>query len=286
MVKRLNFKFKNYGVKDAKIHISVRKKTANKTHGGKILIVAGSEGMWGAAILSAKSAARSGAGYVYLYTDKNSKNFPTFKHPDFLIYSKLNLKNIQEGLPFNAIALGPGFINTKKIQALIKSFLKHKIKNVVLDAEALNVLSQMKLTQKIPKSWILTPHEGELSRLIKVPSSQIRNHREESIIKAQSQWGGTFLLKGHGTLITDGEVFFKISSGNAALAKAGTGDVLTGMIAANLSQGLSPIEAACFSSFVHGYIADEWIRTKHDVLSLMATDIIELLPLYLQKIRA
>lgn len=93
------------------------------------------------------------------------------------------------------------------------------------------------------------------------------------------------LLKGYRTLIADGTSVFEIQSGNPALAKAGTGDVLTGMITAFISQGLTPIASAKLAAYVHGYIADNWIKSKKDILSLMASDIIQQIPESLFQIR-
>lgn len=275
-------KKEKYVLKTARTHIPKRSSTSNKTHGGKTLIVAGSKGMWGAAILSSLAASKAGAGYVYLYTE-DQKHFPVYKHPDFLTQESLNTKDL---LKFKSIAIGPGLSNILSIQKLIKKLLKENISPVVLDAQALNALAKMKLKEKLPLTWVLTPHEGELSRLLQISSTAIRKEREQSLLLAQKKWGGTFLLKGHKTLISDGHKIIEITSGNAALAKAGTGDVLTGMIAANLSQGLKSLEATCFSAFTHGYMADQWIKNKNDILSLMASDLIAELPKTLKHIRS
>ena len=130
----------------------------------------------------------------------------------------------------------------------------------------------------------MTPHEAELSRLLKVSVELIRENREKYLLVAQKKLGCIVLLKGHHTLIASKEARIKIISGNAGLAKAGTGDVLSGMICAFLAQGLAPIDAASLGAYLHGKIADDWLK-KNDVISLMASDIIDLIPQTLKKIR-
>ena len=265
---------------DAKRLLPKRSQNSNKTTGGKTLIVAGSTGMEGASILCATAAARSGAGYVYLFS--NSKSLINLKHPDFL-----NLKSIKQfdEINFSSVAIGPGFKNSVLIQKWLKKLAALNFKNVVLDAEALNYISETKLKVNLLPSWILTPHEGELARLLSVSSLAIKKDRIYYAKLAQKRFGCVILLKGHGTIITDGKSLIQISSGNPALGKAGTGDVLTGMIAAFLSQNLPALEAASLAAFTHGYMADGWLKKRFDVLSLIASDLVEMLPSYLKKLR-
>lgn len=269
---------KTYTGKQARVDLPKRTKLQNKSHGGKSLVVAGSSGMWGAAILCAIASSRVGAGYTYIFDPSN--DFPIRKHPDFLIekhFSKLDR--------FNAIALGPGLKNSALIMKILKALKKKETLQVVIDAEALNTLARLKRGTKLLPHWILTPHEGELARLLKTSSQQIRKNRQLYIKMAQKQYGCIILLKGHKTLVADRTGIYVIQSGNSSLAKAGTGDVLTGMICGFLSQGLSPIVSSCLAAYVHGYTADQWIFSGHDHLSLMASDILVLLPKSLRRIR-
>lgn len=262
-----------YSAKNAKLDLPTRVRKDNKTRGGKCLVIAGSKGLFGSAILCSLAASRCGAGYTYLLS---SEKFPIYKHPDFLLVSCR-----PKFSKFQAIAIGPGYQKPNKLKTYLKSLIKQKIKNVVLDAEALNVIGQTKL----PKSWIVTPHVGELSRILKVSSKTIRENRKKYLIVAQKKLGCVILLKGHKTLVTDGTSIYEIQSGNPALAKAGTGDVLTGMILAFLSQGLDAISSAQLAAYAHGLIADNWIKSGKDVLSLMASDLVELIPETLFQIR-
>lgn len=252
----------------------------NKTKGGKTLIAAGSSGMEGAAILAATAAARVGAGYVYLWTD--SKKLLAFKHPDFLRLVSFNKISIKI---FSAIAIGPGFRNQDALKRSIIMLQKAGFKNIVLDAEALNYLSARRGPHILPASWILTPHEGELATLLGVSSVTIRKNRTKSVLLAQKKFGCIILLKGHGTLVADAKRLKIISVGNAALSKAGTGDVLTGMITGLISQGTEAFEAACLGAYIHGLMSDQWLKKGNDVLSLMASDLIKTLPQTLSKLR-
>lgn len=250
--------------KDLRKFLPKRAETANKSHGGKCLIIAGSEGMWGACYLSALSAARVGAGYVYLPASTKNLN----EHPDFLsneIVKEMSLES------FGAIAIGPGLKITSTHKKLFHHIEKTFAGPVVIDAGALE------LVKKLKANWIITPHEGELSKLLNISSDEIRKDRFKAAQMAQEKFGGIVILKGHYTLIATKAMIYEIQTGNKALAKAGTGDVLTGMIVGFLSQGLKPVDAAILACGVHGYIADRWVKDK-DYLSLMASDLIGDIP--------
>jgi ADP-dependent NAD(P)H-hydrate dehydratase len=276
----MKMKIKTYNQKKARRDLPKRKINDNKTKGGKVAIVAGSPGLWGAALLAAQAASRSGAGYVYCLAQASKK---IQKNPDFLTVSLAQLKKLQ----FDSCVLGPGFRRPQQISALIKHWLKQKQLNVVLDAEALNWLAQHKVTS-LPSDWILTPHEGEMARLLKTTSHKVRQNREGAALAAHKKYGGIVLLKGHESLVTDGKGLYKIKSGNPALAKAGSGDVLAGMIAAFLAQKTSqqtPLQMVCLATFIHGAIADQWLKEGQDVLSLRPVDLIANLPKTLANLR-
>lgn len=255
-----------------------RQKTSNKTHAGRSLIIAGSRKMFGAGVLAATAAARVGSGYTTLCV-KDFKHFPIVKHPDFLL---CKISDIPRQVA-TALAIGPGLGVDDKTATLLKQVKKRFPENVVADADALNVAALKKL-YPFPPRWVVTPHEGELARLLGCGAEKIRANRVESIHEAQKRLGCVVLLKGHRTLVASAEEIFEIDAGNPSLAKAGTGDVLTGIIAGLLAQGLQPVEAACLGAFLHGWIADEWVK-KRDVLSLMARDLVDALPEFLLRLR-
>lgn len=267
---------KVYSQKQAKRDLPRRNNKDNKTTGGKVLIVAGSAGMWGAQQLAAQAASRCGAGYVYvLASQKNNPDFLTIKMAQF------------KQLLFQACVLGPGFRSPLKIGFLIRHWLKKQQNNIVLDAEALHWLSKNKVP-RLPESWVLTPHEGEMARLLQKTSSWVKKNRTTAVIMAQKKYGGIVLLKGHKSLVTDGQSLFQINVGNPSLGKAGTGDVLAGMIAAFLSQRQkkqSVLQMVCLAVYVHGWLADEWLEEGNDVLSLRPVDLLALLPKSLKRLR-
>ncbi len=257
-----------------------RRKTDSKVQGGKVCVIAGSPGMWGAAVLAAQGASRCGAGYVFLF-DPSKKN--RSQHPDFLASTESQLKKLK----FSSAVLGPGYRNPKSIAKWIRHWRKIEQKNVILDAEALNWLA-LHPAQKLPADWILTPHEGEMSRLLNKSRNWVHAHRNEAVILAQKKWQCIVVLKGASTLIANGKKLFKVVSGNPALGKAGSGDVLAGMIAAFLAQKppkVSGLNAVCAATFAHGWIADNWLKNKKDVLSLRPTDILAEIPFALAVLR-
>jgi NAD(P)H-hydrate epimerase len=270
---------KKFSYKEAQMMIPIRSAKAHKNMGGKTLFIAGSPKMPGAAILSATAAYRVGSGYVYLL--KTSKDFISNNFPDFLILEKKQLKtNISL---FDSIAIGPGLGNTLEVNKILKLLLRSKFPNVLVDADGLNALAQI-TKPNIPETWILTPHEGEMARLLKKTPKQIHKNRKKYLLEAQKKFGCHILLKGKGTLIANKKTIRQIQTGNKALSKAGTGDVLTGIIAGFLAQGLTPLNAACLGATLHGKIADLWIK-KNDYLSLIASDLLNEIPKQLKKMR-
>jgi hydroxyethylthiazole kinase-like uncharacterized protein yjeF len=255
-----------------------RKENDNKTAGGKCLIIAGSTETPGAAVLTAKAAARVGAGYVYLAT--NIKSFNILKNPDFLI---VDLRSKIDFSKFSAIAIGPGLGQSDLTLRLLKNLIKSNHQNVLVDADAIRLIARHCL-YPLPKNWIITPHEGELADILECSASLVRSNRIKHIQKAQKILACNVLLKGKPSLITDGKKIIKILKGNKALAKAGTGDVLSGMITGLMAQGLTTIDAAVFAAQLHGAIADSWVKSS-DYLSLMASDLIEKIPSHLLKLR-
>lgn len=264
----------------AKKYLPKRSQRMNKTHGGKLLIVAGSKGMYGAGILSALAGTRSGAGYTYLMMDWLRKDI--LKHPDIL-FLKPELK-ILNTLKVTAYVLGPGIGQSPRSARLLKFLIIKKVPLAVLDADGLNLLAKVG-NVKLPSGWILTPHEGELSRLLGVPSEKIRKNPTHFIAETQKKYGCVVLLKGASTYICDGSKIFISKSGTPALAKAGTGDVLSGIIGALLAQGVSSTFAAALGAYVHGVISQKFLQDGNDVLSLRPTDLIDYLPKILKAIR-
>lgn len=260
--------------------IPMRSRLSSKIDGGVVLIVAGGAGLHGAGILSALAATRSGAGYTHLMTDL--VRYPWVKFPDFIVH-KFSLSELKKNSS-HVVAMGPGLGTSENKKKLLRYLIKAKIEKVILDADALTMLSTMKI-KTLPSTWILTPHEGELARLLGVTSSAVKKKRVEHLKVAQKRFGCVVLLKGADSLIDDGERVYKVSSGTVALAKAGTGDVLLGMIAAFYAQGLNPVDATILGSFIHGKSSADWMKKGMDHLSLRPMDLIEQIPKTILKLR-
>lgn len=266
--------------KDIKKLIPARTKLSSKIDGGKVLIVAGGKGLHGAGILSALAATRCGAGYTHLMTDL--LKYPWLKFPDFIVH-KFSLRELKKNSS-HVVAIGPGLGISESRKQLLRYLMKADVEKVILDADALTMLSSMKI-KSLPETWILTPHEGELARLLGVTSKAVKNRRVEYLRMAQEKFGCTILLKGAESLICDGKRILKISSGTPALAKAGTGDVLLGMIGAFYAQGLSPVSATTLATFIHGKASADWMKKGNDHLGLRPMDLIEQIPKTILKLR-
>ena len=184
---------------------------------------------------------------------------------------------------FSAVGLGPGLGASDSTSELISQLYQSGLDSVVLDADALTNLANKR--QPLRPSWILTPHAGELSRLIGREAKAIESDRFQACQAAAKEWGTIVLLKGFRTVISDGEKTAVVMAGNSSLAKAGSGDVLTGLITGLMAQGVRPFAAACLGSYLHGRLADEWVKSGRDRISLEAGDIAEALPLIIRRVR-
>ncbi len=254
---------------------------SNKTDGGSVLIIGGGSGFYGAGILAALAATRTGAGYTHLMSDL--AKFPWVKFPDFIVHP-IKLSELLGKENFT-LAVGPGLGVTLKTKNILKTLIEKNYPQVVLDADALTLLSQLKV-KKLPSLWVLTPHEGELARLLGVSAKEIKKNREAWLLCAQEKYGCIILLKGAETLITDStQTIYKIKEGTPSLAKAGAGDVLLGIIAAMMAQKIPPLQAAIVASFIHGKGAQLWEKEKNDHLSMRPLDLIDRLPKALYQLR-
>ncbi len=249
-----------------------RKAADNKTKGGRALILAGSDDMPGAAILAARAAKRVGAGYVYC-----SEREVLRYSPECLPWSDSDFSHLQ------SVLIGPGLGKSSRTERLLRELKKTSLP-VVVDADAFTVAAEKKLFP-FPENWLATPHAGELSRLLQIPSSEIEADRLQAARRGQEILGCPVLLKGFHSVVALPEFSVIVPTGNVALAKGGSGDVLGGMIAGFLSQGLSSERALLLSVYVHGWMADQWLAEGKDHLSLAPSDLIEMLPSAIHQIR-
>jgi NAD(P)H-hydrate epimerase len=161
---------------------------------------------------------------------------------------------------------------------LIPAVLDQTTKPLVLDADALNaVAANPEALRRHPGRLILTPHPGEFARLSGAPMAEIQARREDHAVRFAAQHGVVLVLKGHQTVVTDGRQVYVNTTGNPGMATGGTGDVLTGLIAALLGQGLDRFAAAQLGVHVHG-LAGDLARDDLGEIALVATDLIDYLP--------
>ena len=253
----------------------------SKTHKGiqgHALIIAGSYGKIGAAVLASKSCLKSGCGLVTAFVPRSGYDILQMANPEVMTLtdeSEKYISNIKFDIKPQAIAIGPGLGQEKKTQKAIHEFLKINTIPLVIDADALNILSQNReWLPLLPHKTILTPHPKELERLIGK-----WNTEEEKFIKAMAfskQYHAIVAMKGAPTYIIDGETIYQNTTGNAALATAGSGDVLTGIITSLVAQSYQPIDAAILGVYLHGLTADIALpQTGYQ--SFIASDIIHYL---------
>jgi ADP-dependent NAD(P)H-hydrate dehydratase / NAD(P)H-hydrate epimerase len=265
----------------ARRYLPVRKDTSNKSDHGRLLVLAGRPGFWGAGILASSSAFRMGAGYVmwasFESPNEALKEIPEVLtaqiHDDALWRSKIS-----------AVAIGPGLGTGKEIAAVIEKLKELPHVPVVVDADAITACVEHDLFP-LPENWVITPHAGELSRILKVHAQDIEKDRIRAAFAAFEKTKCHVLLKGYRSVIAFGSRCMIVHAGNAALAKAGTGDVLTGMIGGLLAQGLDTTQSAATAAYLHGRLADEWLRTGNDKSSLTASDLKTILPQVVSRLR-
>ena len=250
----------------------VRQPASHKSHHGHSLIVAGAAGKEGAAILAAAACVRAGSGLTTAFIPPSALTPLLTQCPEAMTMVHEDDAKLPDLKNFSAIGMGPGIGTGKAATKLLKKLLKENKIAAVLDADALNIMSRQK-----PKAFrfpcILTPHPKEFDRLFGASSSL--EERLKKARKGAADLHCTIVLKGFRTTIItpEGEVYYTIT-GNAGLAKGGTGDVLTGIITALLAQGYEPLQAALLGVYLHGKAANICAETM-GLAYIAASDIIK-----------
>ena len=232
--------------------------TAHKGTQGHALLIAGSYGKMGAAVLASKAALKTGCGLVTAFIPKCGYDILQIAIPEVMVNTDMSqecLSSIKYDIKPQAIGIGPGIGQDKLTQKALHDFLASNSIPLVVDADALNCLALNKeWLHLLPSKTIVTPHPKELERLIGAWSSEVEQF--EKTIAFSKQYNLVVVMKGAPTHIIDGENIYKNSTGNAALATAGSGDVLTGMLTSLLAQGYTPVNAALLGVYLHGLTAD------------------------------
>lgn len=280
--------------------LSKRKINSHKKDFGHIFILAGSLGFTGAACLTAEASMRSGAGLVTLGIPKSLNCIVATKLTEVMTKpleetkeQTLSLKAYSEIINFlkkiDVLVIGPGLSQNKSTQELIRKLLLSKSDiPIVLDADGINALVRhldvLRTMRDARRTTILTPHPGEFARLLNKPTGYIQKNRLKLAKQFAKDYNLTIILKGYKTVVCDGRGKHYINTtGNPGMATAGSGDVLTGIIAALLAQKLDTFGASKLATYIHGLSAD-LAKKEIGEVSLMASDIIKFLPIVFKKL--
>ncbi len=264
-----------------------RKRFSHKGNFGHALLIAGSSGMMGACVLSSKAALRAGVGLLTAHIPKSEKNILPIAVPEALTEYDDNetcFSGISSPEKYSTIGIGPGLGKQKETLQGLTQLLESYRKPMVLDADALNLLAEnAHLLHLIPTGSILTPHPKEFERLAGAWKDDFE--RLEKLRKLSIDLKSVIILKGAFTTIAtpDGKIFFN-PTGNPGMATGGSGDVLTGILTAMLSQGYSSVDASVISVYLHGLAGDLAAR-ELGMISLIASDIINFVPKAFLQIR-
>jgi NAD(P)H-hydrate epimerase len=274
----------------------VRYNNSNKGDYGKIFIVAGSKGMTGAAVLASQAALKTGSGLVTVGIPETLNDVVEMKVTEVMSYQLKDtgngilalesahdiLKKAENG---DVLVYGPGLSKNKTIGDILEKIISNYSGPMVIDADGINALSSnINILEESISDIIITPHPGEMSRLTGYEIDYIQKNRLSVAYDFANKWKVTVVLKGARTVIAcpDGEMFIN-TTGNPGMATAGMGDVLSGIIASLIGQGLSAKEASLFGVYIHGLSGDIGVK-KIGPFGLTAADVIDRIPETLKKI--
>ncbi len=262
---------------------------------GTVLVVGGSAGMTGAAHLAAMAALRGGGGLVHCALPEGAggdKPYPEViavtvpgEAGRFTAASRTRLFDEASGLA--AVVLGPGLGRADETILLARELLAVE-KPLLIDADGLYALGlRPELLADRQAPTVLTPHEGELGRLLGVPAAEVAAGRLEHVRSAVTRSGATVLLKGEASIVADPSgTAYVVPTGNPGLATPGSGDVLSGVIAAQLAKGLGATDAACLGAYLHGLAADIAADDALGTEGMVAGDLLTYLPAAIELVKA
>lgn len=250
---------------------------------GRVLLICGSKGYTGAPALAALGALRSGAGLVYLAVPDSIYEIEAVKLTEPIILPMPDDNGtLAEGaseiirnlLPkMDAVLIGPGLGQSAGVFSTVKTVLESFHGPVVLDADGINVIAAHKnILRRRTDISILTPHPGEFRRL-----SSLNEDRVDAAVALANELGAVVVLKGHGSIITDGENCMINSTGNPGMAVGGSGDVLAGIIVSLVGQGIAPLQAAACGAWLHGAAGDICAQ-EIGQYGMLPTDMLNVLP--------
>lgn len=255
-----------FDINDATRHLLPRQKSSHKGSHGHVMVMGGDYSYGGATLMAAEAAQRSGAGLVSVVTRSQHRPAILARRPELMVLGTEDESYELESLVSRAsvILIGPGLGKSQWSRKLLQQALSAQQANntpLVVDADGLNLLAE-RLATGVPlnrKNWILTPHPGEAASLLDCSVANIQENRFSAIKNLAETWGGACLLKGSGSLICSGNnnyTTFLSTEGNAGMATGGMGDVLAGITASLLGQGLDLLDALRCAVAIHGEAAD------------------------------
>lgn len=270
--------------KELLAYLPPRDPCAHKGDFGKLLLLCGSRGYTGAAYFAAMGALRVGAGLVYLGVPESIYAIEAVKLNEPVVFplpeeeghlSEDALAPILEKLPrMDAVLIGPGLGISPQTFRVLREVLLHASCPIVVDADGISLLAgHMDILRGRTAPTILTPHDGEFRRLF----GSLGEDRMGCAQNAARQSHAVVLLKGHRTCVTDGHRSYVNHTGNPGMAVGGCGDILAGMLAGFLGQGIAPLEAACLGAYLHGQAGDLCARQLGEY-GMLPSDMLDALP--------
>jgi NAD(P)H-hydrate epimerase len=274
----------------------VRKKSSHKGDYGKLLNIAGCEQYIGAALLSTKAALKCGAGLVTLASVREviraiapavpeATYLPLYADAEGFADSEAAETVLNRLNGFNAVAFGCGLGITQNVLHLLEAVVKNSVCPIIFDADGIYLLSlNINILKENDRAKVITPHPMEFSRLTGMSVAEIQADRIKHARDFAFKWNTAVVLKGVNTVIAspDGRVFVN-TTGNPGLAKGGSGDVLTGIIASFTAQGVRPLEAAILGTYLHGLTADRLVQNTA-LSGLMPSDVADYLPFMMKNL--
>ena len=261
-----------------------RDSDSHKGDYGHVLVIGGDQGYGGAALLAGKSAARAGAGLVSVATHAFHAASFIARCPELMVKAIDDTNDLVSLItPASVVVLGPGLGQSDWSNVCLQltlTYLAENPKPLVLDADALNLISQGAGKSELEKNpdVIITPHPGEAARLLGCTTSEIQANRVGSVTRLQEQFGGAAILKGSGTLVcfSQGQRLQveQCAHGNPGMATGGMGDVLSGVLGGFLAQGFSVQDSARLGTCIHSYAADNHARINGE-RGMMASDLLD-----------
>lgn len=264
--------------------LSKRPKDSNKGTFGRVLVVAGSENYPGAAYLSSAACYRVGAGLVTLATEPQVKIIVSRKLPEVTFLSRNEAFKKING--YDVLLIGPGLGQSNQAIRLMEQILNKDLPAAIIDGDGLNILSKKgEWWKNLSREVILTPHPGEMARLTGKSVEEIQLNRVDVAQYFSKKWNTIIVLKGANTLVVSPAGQILISPfANSILSTAGTGDILSGVIAGLLAQGSKTFDAACIGVYIHGLVG-EVIQKKLGDAGMLAGDMLLQIPLILKELR-